>query len=400
MTKRSLELHHRLGVFDVQGRKYFNKYEAFIDATKNNVPKVNWDFNDSVFGSIDWKTPIETPLAELYKQRALQLRAKYDYVSVYFSGGVDSANIIKAFIDNGIFLDEIVMLRPAVIDNLVNKTDRTNRNLYAEIKYAAIPWLKDQSLDPRTVVRLLDLGEHLDTFVNEELMEQYKGILGPAICVNSFAKNVTAIKDPIWQELYRQGKKVCHIQGADKPLISVDQDKYYFQFHNHVAWHFAPEFDNEESKRIEEHQFMELFYWTPDLPELVIKQCQVVKQKCEEDRKFKRIFEAKGVMQDHYLKVIETIYSSEVNRIRELFCTSTSGVGLNGNSGDWMYQYASNKVNQAFWNNVKYMRDHIADRFWISVPLEGPRAVYLEDQTSFSSDKMCYRIANSQRYYL
>jgi len=45
----------------------------------------------------------------LYALRARQLREKYDYLVLYFSGGADSTNILKTFIDNNIFLDEIVM---------------------------------------------------------------------------------------------------------------------------------------------------------------------------------------------------------------------------------------------------------------------------------------------------
>ena len=45
---------------------------------------------------------------ELLKERCIQLRDKYNYLILYFSGGSDSETTLQSFIRSGIHLDEIV----------------------------------------------------------------------------------------------------------------------------------------------------------------------------------------------------------------------------------------------------------------------------------------------------
>ncbi len=102
-----IDFNHRHGVYQVDGISFVNKFDALNLASKNNK-EVYWNFNDEVYSSYNWSLPIETSLPELYKQRAQQLRDKYDYLSLFFSGGADSTNVLHSFIDNDIFLDEII----------------------------------------------------------------------------------------------------------------------------------------------------------------------------------------------------------------------------------------------------------------------------------------------------
>jgi hypothetical protein len=130
----------KLGFYRVGDKKFYNKTLALLEnfQTKEDV---HWIFNNKVYGSIDWTIPVETPLSELYKNRAQQLRDQYDYLVLYFSGGADSANILHAFVENNIFLDEIVMHLPKPVTSF-NDTDLSNGNYYSEIKYSAIPILE------------------------------------------------------------------------------------------------------------------------------------------------------------------------------------------------------------------------------------------------------------------
>ena len=63
-----------------------------------------------MFSKCDWTTEPEpgVPLSEYYRRRAQQIRDKYDYVVLLYSGGPDSNNILHAFVHNGIKIDEIV----------------------------------------------------------------------------------------------------------------------------------------------------------------------------------------------------------------------------------------------------------------------------------------------------
>ena len=98
----------RLGYYLVGQKKFPNKTHALLESKKSGLD-ISWIFNDSVYGNIDWSVPVNVPLMELYKARALQLRQQYDYLTLYYSGGADSTTVLHAFIDNNIFIDEILM---------------------------------------------------------------------------------------------------------------------------------------------------------------------------------------------------------------------------------------------------------------------------------------------------
>ena len=74
------------GYYIVGWKKFYNKTQALQYSNKIKF-NARWVFNDDVYGSIDWSIPVETPLVQLYKQRALQLREKYDHLILHYSGG-------------------------------------------------------------------------------------------------------------------------------------------------------------------------------------------------------------------------------------------------------------------------------------------------------------------------
>ena len=128
----------RLGYYLVGWKKFYNKTLALMESNKTGY-EVKWVFNDDVYGKIDWTIPIEEPLLEIYKRRAQQLREKYDYLMLYFSGGADSAVILRTFVENNIFLDEIVLQLPEPVRQSFTPNDTAEANIYAEIEYSAVP---------------------------------------------------------------------------------------------------------------------------------------------------------------------------------------------------------------------------------------------------------------------
>ena len=122
-------LKDRLGYYLVGWKKFHNKTLALLESKKTGYDLV-WVFNNDVYGKIDWTIPIHDSLENLYKKRAQQLRDQYDYLVLYFSGGADSLNILHSFINNNIFLDEIVMQVPEPAMSTFNEEDKSNKNLY------------------------------------------------------------------------------------------------------------------------------------------------------------------------------------------------------------------------------------------------------------------------------
>lgn len=365
LNDRLLE-HKRVGLYHVGDMVFISKSDALIYATATKQP-VYWDFNDDVFSKIDWKIPIATPLAELYKQRAQQLRDKYDYLSLFFSGGVDSANVLHSFIDNGIFLDEIVMYRPERIIKNANTLDKSPKNVYSEIEFAAIPHLKKYLKDEKTLVRFINMDNSAEEFFKDDnLLSEFCTLNNMG--VTPVVKTAMCLTDKIWNDLYESGKTVAHIHGIDKPIISVDNGEYSFQFEDSMSFNFESKSLIEQYDRINKHQYHEYFYWTPDLPQLVIKQCQVVKQICDNDLIFKLLFvQSLNSIQEKFMAIIHYIYPPHVNEIRDRFATGKVLLGLNASQHAWFHETMDNDINGKFNDMVKHTRDSIDDRFFYNL---------------------------------
>jgi len=363
MSNSRLLEHKRVGLYHVGDMVFISKSDALIYATATKQP-VYWDFNDDVFSKIDWKIPISTPLSELYKQRAQQLRDKYDYLSLFFSGGVDSANVLHSFIDNGIFLDEIVMYRPVRTIKNANTLDKSPKNVYSEIEFAAIPHLKKYLKDERTLVRFIDMDTSAEEFFNDDnLLSDFCTLNNMG--VTPVVKTAMCLTDKIWNALYESGKTVAHIHGIDKPIISIDNGEYSFQFEDSMSFNFESKSLIDQYDRINKHQYHEYFYWTPDLPQLVIKQCQVVKQVCNNDLIFKLLFvQSLNSIQQKFMAIIHYIYPPHVNEIRDRFTTGKVLLGLNASQHLWFHDTMGDDINGKFNDMVKYTRYIIDDSFF------------------------------------
>jgi hypothetical protein len=389
-----LTAHRRLGVYWSGDKPFFNKVDAFKEATSTGA-SVRWDFNDDIFSSIDWKIPIETSLPELYRQRAQQLRDKYDYVSLFFSGGVDSANVLHSFIDNNILLDEIVMFRPKSVST--NITDMSNANIYAEIEYAAIPHLKEHLKDARTVVRFIDIDDIAYKYLNnDKLLTQIE--IANNIYPTSLIKSLMCMTDPVWNDLYKAGKNVCHIQGTDKPYIKITDGKAYFRFLDFATFIFEPMFETPETEMIRKHQFHELFYWTPDMPQLVIKQCQVVKRLYEIEAYKEALENADRVTQDRMAFVIQYIYPRHVNDIRNRFCVEKAGFTRNSGMHDWFFEKMPESVIGRYNYMASQMRTSLDYKFFVCV-----KSIYMDDPVLPEFDgfiRRSFKMSRSKLYEL
>jgi hypothetical protein len=85
----------RLGCYRVGDLKFYSKLEAIEMHTRTGIHP-HWDFNEAAFSSYDWTTEPEENLLELYRQRAQQLRNKYDYIVLE---NINMKNIFESFND-------------------------------------------------------------------------------------------------------------------------------------------------------------------------------------------------------------------------------------------------------------------------------------------------------------
>ena len=360
----------KYGVYVVDDVSFVNKLDALKFASKFNKP-VRWDFNDAVFSAFDWTMPIETSLPNLYKQRAQQIRDTYDYVSLFLSGGVDSTNVLHSFIDNDIFLDEIVMYRPASQIKYANKTVKSLSNTWSELEFAAIPYLKKQRINSKTSIREIDLEECVNEFVaNSRLTQQWHQL--NYLTPNFFAKNAMCMTDKHWISLYDSGKSIGHIMGSDKPRVRFRDGQYYMRFNDTGAMtlHFQPQSLSDESEKIRKHQGYEMFYWTADFPQMVIKQCQVIKQQCKNDPVFKSLVLDDSIPHGVYGPAVSKyIYSPQVNSIRDLFAVDNVAA-FNGTDAHqhWITQCLT-EVSGLYNETRRFSRQHINNEFFMSPQL-------------------------------
>ena len=121
------------GYFKVGDKKFYSKLHALQEGTRLNIHPT-WHFNEEAFDKIDWSVPITKSLESLYRDRAIQLREKYDYVIVLFSGGADSTTVLQSFIKNNIHVDEVYVYWPfkAINDkkfHIANSIDKDGSNI-------------------------------------------------------------------------------------------------------------------------------------------------------------------------------------------------------------------------------------------------------------------------------
>jgi hypothetical protein len=242
------------GYYLVGHKRLLNKVAALIEATRAQKPLV-WDFNSQAFREQLAKPRLDVPLLQLYKERALQLREKYNYLILAYSGGSDSDNILKAFIDNGIRLDEVwcdwpkaIIEKSGYIPNL--STDATN--MASEWYYVIEPELKKLAItNPEIKIHLSDCS------VNPQLEDDETTLqVISAMSVYPSIKRWRYIKDYL-----EQIKNSALIMGMDKVVPAQAGPYYGFMFTDGSTFFKSSPLHTAE-----------YFYWTPDFPAIMTEQ--------------------------------------------------------------------------------------------------------------------------------
>jgi hypothetical protein len=356
---------YRLGYYQVGTEKIINKSQALIRASATGHT-VHWNFNDDIYSKFDWSIPVNVALPDLYKLRAQQLRDQYDHLMLYYSGGADSTNVLHAFIDNNIFIDEIVMQYPKPLESTMNNIDTGNDNYFSEIKYAAMVHLDQvkHRLDPRTRIRILDQAADTTTiFKKDNWFEQFP--LGTMITPAATGRQISAIIDPELDKLYTQGKTVCQIYGVDKPIVSVnDEGEYFSYFIDAHATHAVPTGYN-LGDLASKFFFMEFFYWTPDLPEIAIRQAQEIKLVAETDRNVHWHLKNAGSLHIDQLRSVlhPIIYCTEANA--PVFQTRKPGSNVYRPMDKWFWLPEFKQSQENYLNIIDYL-DQVIDPKYLS----------------------------------
>lgn len=265
----NLETNPKLGYYTLDNKVYYSKFQVLSESTKRGQYP-HWHFNQEVFGAMNTTIEPQVDIRTLYKMRAQQLREKYDYLRLEFSGGSDSATVLMSFINNGIHLDEIVCRFPKQGAKGLqgNVKDTSSENILSEFEFAAKPFLHYVSVNhPQIKITIHDFSEDIIKFNGDESwIYKAKDYLHAE---HTFKHDPLATKDQI--ALAEGGKTIGIIYGIDKPKVCIKDGRWYFYFMDIMASHaqsVAGMYNNITT---------EYFFWQPDLPEIVVKQAHMVR---------------------------------------------------------------------------------------------------------------------------
>jgi hypothetical protein len=272
-------LNTRLGYYKVENKTFDSKIQACIYA-ESRQKSLEWVFNNNEFSNYNWSIEPEHTLDYYYDQRSKEIREKYDYVIISYSGGADSHNIVESFIRQGLHIDEL----------LINTMEEGNRNfmsISAENKSAhnaaasehvlqTIPRLKEiQNRIPNTKITIVDLTQFLFSFFNNygdaSWVEAKREGLNPL--------NVTRYNYLYFSEIrkkFDKDKKIAIVLGVEKPrtYIHSKTNDFYIRFNDRASNvasvnDFIKDYPNST---------VEYYYWSPDSLNILCKQAHVIKK--------------------------------------------------------------------------------------------------------------------------
>jgi hypothetical protein len=274
-----ISLERNCGYWGVNNHYFFNKAECLRYATQIKDFKVVYHYYDSVFQTVKWDTETNETLEQLYKKRAEQLRQKYNHVAVLFSGGADSTNVLDSFLKNNIPLDEIITYYPIkAIDKLkpfFNKNDTKSENIIFEFDEAAKPKLLEVAQKyPNIKITVIDnTDEAIDAIMKNDLHNVSIG----GVATGPHLTGLRMIAEKMRK--YHEGGNATLVTGIDKPRMGYNPvNKKFGTWFDDISGHNGLHTDEALGGFMPN---FEAFYYTPDMPELWQKACQVVKRAME-----------------------------------------------------------------------------------------------------------------------
>ena len=254
--------------YTVAGRRYDTKLQAIQE-----TEKIRKATGDSIWSIIkfhcfdelaDHDFSIEP--AESYQElcilRAHQLRAKYQSIRLWYSGGADSHTTLRSFHLAGLSIDEIVILRNTSIGtDAPSNTETTNLTIPSIARIQG--WFPGAKITSLEYVIDVNIKNHIDD-------KDWQARLSKLVLQSPVTRNMANSFDLDNSLMIAYDKTShCELVGEPKPSLIKKQGHWY----TYIV-------DNQIDTSLMLPN-LELFHFSPDLPQLYVKQCHMLKNQYE-----------------------------------------------------------------------------------------------------------------------
>ena len=329
-TGAPLEWFKNQGYYQVGDRIFSSKTGALLHASSTKQD-LSWHFAKEEFAKVNWRQKMGLDLRALYRMRAQQLREKYSYLMLCWSGGADSTTMLLAFLNNGIRLDEVIIWWPySMMRGKYNVSfDRSAKNIISEWDLSIFPQMQalksrfpnqkftvlDESFDcmPEDRDDTMLLADHCPNFFT---VQRYRGL-------DSFGLER--------HSLYRDAAMILGVGPC--PLVRIDQ--YLCMYPADVGTVVRSSYVERYGRRTE------WFFTTPEFPELAREQAHAMLEHFQEHPKDTQALQYWTMNQDKNLTYQSSGYPENLRMIykKTVYPDYDSSTFQVRKPSDWIVNY-------------------------------------------------------------
>ena len=357
-------IYNHKGAYLVGGVPYTNKLEACL--ALNRIPGdhyVHWDYHEHVYEHQPWTHEPPVGIEELYRQRALQLREQYDHLVLFYSGGADSHTILQTFIKNNIKIDEVFCFGAFKAEEKIIESVGWSRDpgyYTREIINIAKPMLEELQKYQKFKVTIWDWTDKIiDTLNNKsEWFWDVGTRFAPDAVPRQYLHEVFRHND----RYEGRGKKVAFIFGVDKPRLFRDDHQVYFAFIDTMLTTGVGNTSDIHNRYWENDEY---FYWSPNLPQLVVKQAHLIYNYLKRINQLNTLThlgtKASFHVSDYYQMIHPIIYPSWNTQTWQIKKPTSS---VRDEVGKWFFDLAPAETQKKWTEGIQEMERQVGQRWF------------------------------------